>query len=155
MTLYHTINKQFNRPQLQLVVKSYQVIHSHHPIPADEMSSESAVLKCLTVTQELTYRKINNSRQIYKKRSDVLILTCTTGCIYPVCQKSYMLIRLSDICEYTQSCTCKCIDYGTLSQQNPRILQYHFPICTGQVKIQLILIIVILYIHFFYVSQKM
>lgn len=44
----------------------------------------------------------------------------------------YMLIRLSDICEYTQSCTCKCIDYGTLSQQNPRILKYHFPICTGK-----------------------
>lgn len=43
-----------------------------------------------------------------------------------------MLIRLSDICEYTQSCTCKCIDYGTLSQQNPRILKYHFPICTGK-----------------------
>lgn len=69
-----------------------------------------------------------------QKRSDVLINTCTTGCIYPVCQKSYMLIRLSDICEYTQSCTgtCKCIDYGTLSQQNPRILKYHFPICTGK-----------------------
>lgn len=28
--------------------------------------------------------------------------------------------------------TCKCIDYGTLSQQNPRILKYHFPICTGK-----------------------
>lgn len=67
-----------------------------------------------------------------QKRSDVLILTCTTGCIYRVCQKSYMLIRLSDICEYTQSCTCKCIDYGTLSQQNPKILKYHFPICTGK-----------------------
>lgn len=32
----------------------------------------------------------------------------------------------------TQSCTCKCIDYGTLSQQNPKILKYHFPICTGK-----------------------
>lgn len=30
------------------------------------------------------------------------------------------------------TCTCKCIDYGTLSQQNPRILKYHFPICTGK-----------------------
>lgn len=28
--------------------------------------------------------------------------------------------------------TCKCIDYGTLSQQNPRILKYHFPISTGK-----------------------
>lgn len=33
---------------------------------------------------------------------------------------------------YTVMGTCKCIDYGTLSQQNPRILKYHFPICTGK-----------------------
>lgn len=54
----------------------------------------------------------------------------------------------------TQSCTCKCIDYGTLSQQNPRILKYHFPICTGKNSINPHNSHT-LYIHFFYVSQKM
>lgn len=54
-----------------------------------------------------------------QKWSDVLILSCTTGCIYV--KRSYVLRRLSDIYEYIHDVPGTCFDYGTLGQQNPRI----------------------------------
>lgn len=55
---------------------------------------------------------------------------------------------------YTVMGTYKCIDYGTLSQQNPRILLNSIIFLYVLVKIQLILIIVILYIYIFFMFHR-